>query len=61
MGAMPWCYDDPEEATQLEKMLISVFGGANIGNLSSHGATRVTPITTANFFIMDELASRDDR
>ena len=27
MGAMPWCYDDPEEASQLEKMLISVFGG----------------------------------
>ena len=61
MGAMPWCYDDPEEASQLERMLIIVFGGANTGNLSKHGGTRVTPIATANFFIVDEMASRDER
>ena len=61
LGAMPWCYDDPESADQLERMLISVFGGASIGNITSHGATRVAPITTANQFIVDELASRDER
>ena len=61
LGAMPWCYDDPEDANQLERMLISVFGGCNIGNASKHGSTRVSPIATANIFIVDELASRDER
>ena len=61
LGAMPWCYDDPEDADQLERMFISVFGGCNIGNASKYGSTRVSPIATANTFIVDELASRDER
>ena len=61
LGGMPWCYDDPEDADQLERMLISVFGGCNIGNASKRGSTRVSPIAMANTFIVDELASRDER
>ena len=56
---MPWCYDDLEDVDQLERMLISVFGGCNIGNASKHSSTRVSPIATANTFIVDKLASRD--
>ncbi len=61
LSAMPWCYDDPDHADQLQKILLSVFGGSTIGNVSWHGATRVSPIATANEHIIDELASRDER
>ncbi len=55
LGAMPWCFDDPDDADQLQKILLSVFGGCTIGNITNHGATRVTPIATANMHILDEL------
>ncbi len=61
LGAMPWCYDDPDNADQLQKILLSVFGGCTMGNITNHGASRITPIATANYFILDELAARDDR
>lgn len=27
LGAMPWCFDDPDDAEQLQKVLLTVFGG----------------------------------
>ena len=56
---MPWCYDDLEDVDQLERMLIRVFGGCNIGNASKHSCTRVSPIAKANTFIVDKFGSRD--
>ena len=47
LSSMPFLLDDPGNADQLEKLLISVFGGSTIGNMSSHGQTRVAPIITA--------------
>ncbi len=61
LSAMPWCYDDPDHADQLQNILLSVFGGNTIENVTQHGTTRVAPIATANEHIIDELASRDDR
>ncbi len=61
LSAMPWCYDDPDHADQLQNILLSVFGGNTIGNVTRHGTTRVAPIATANEHIIEELASRDDR
>ena len=61
LGAMPFAYDDPDDAEQLHRILLSVFGGNTIGNLKHHGTTRVTPIATANNHIVDDLASRDER
>ena len=34
LGAMPWCFDDPSDAEQLQRILIAAFGGAN---MTSHG------------------------
>ena len=61
LGAMPWCFDDPDDAEQLQKVLLTVFGGNTIGNIQSHGASRIVPVTTANQHILDELAARDER
>lgn len=61
LGAMPWCFDDPDDAEQLQKVLLTVFGGNTIGNIQSHGASRIVPVVTANQHILDELATRDER
>jgi len=61
LGGMPWCYDDPDTADQLMKILLSVFGGTTIGNTLTKGSCRVSPLATANMHIMQELASMDKR
>ena len=48
LGSMPFAYNDPDDAEQLHRILLSVFGGNTIGNLKHHGTTRVTPIATVN-------------
>ena len=61
LGAMPWCFDDPSDAEQLQRILIAAFGGANTGNMTSHGTARVASIVTVNDFILNDLASMDER
>ena len=61
LGAMPWCFDDPDDAHQLQGLLLSVFGGNTIGNVQTHGSARVVPIATANCHIVEDLATRDER
>lgn len=61
LGSMPFALDDPDDADQLHRILLNVFGGNTIGNLNHHGSTRVAPIATANQHIIDDLASRDER
>ena len=66
LGAMPWCFDDPgfddpDDAEQLQRVLLTVFGGNTIGNIQSHGASRIVLVATANQHILDELATRDER
>ena len=58
---MPWCFDDPDDAEQLQRLLLSVFGGNTIGNIKMHGNARVVPIATANCHIVEELATKDER
>ena len=48
LGAMPWCFDDADDVEQLQKVLLTVFGGNTIGNIQSHGASRIVPVATAN-------------
>lgn len=59
LGGMPWCYDDPDTAEQLMKILLSVFGGNTMGNSLASGSCRVSLLATANMHILDELASLD--
>ena len=40
---------------------LHVFGGNTIGNIQSHGASRIVPVATTNQHILDELATRDER
>ena len=54
-GSTPFAFDDPDDAEQLHRILLSVFGGNTIGNLNHHGVTRVAPIATANQHIVDDL------
>ena len=61
LGTMPWGFDVPDDAEQLQKILLSVFGNTCIGNINQHGNARVSPIATANDHIVDDLASRDER
>ena len=61
LGAMPWCFHDPDDADQLQRLLLSVFGGNTIGNVQTHGSARVVPIATANCHIVEDLATRDER
>ena len=58
LGAMPWCFDDPDE---LQRLLLSVFGGNTIGNIQTHGSARVIPIATVNCHILKDLATNDER
>ena len=61
LGGMPWCYDDPDTAEQVMKILMAVFGGNTMGNSLTSGSCRVSPLVTANTYILDALASMDKR
>lgn len=61
LGGMPWSYDDPDNAEQLMSILLSVFGGTTMGNIHTYGSCNVSPICTANTFILSQLASMDKR
>lgn len=61
LGGMPWCYDDPDTAEQVMKILMAVFGGNTMGNSLISGSCRVSPLVTANMHILDALASMDKR
>ena len=61
LGSMPWCFDDPDDAEQLQRLLLSVFGGNTIGNIKMYGNARVVPIAMANCHIVEELATKDER
>ena len=62
LGAMPWCFDDPDDAQQLQKVLLTVFGRNTIGNIQSHGASKIVPVVTGNQHILEDvLANRDER
>jgi len=61
LGGMPWCFDDPDTAEQLMKILLTVFGGNTTGNALTSGSCRSSPLVTANMHIMEELASMDKR
>ena len=62
LGAMPWRFDDPDDAHQLQRLLLSVFGGNTIGNIQTHGSARVIPIATANCHMVEDLlATKDER
>ena len=61
LGGMPWCYDDPDTAEQLMKILLAVFGGNTMGNSLTSGSCRVSPLVTANMHIMEEIALMDRR
>ena len=61
LGGMPWCFNDPDDAGQLMRILLSVFGGSTMGNVNSHGSCRVSPLATANMYILQELAAMDRR
>ena len=47
--------------SNFKKVLLTVFGEKTIGNIQSHGASRIVPVATANQHILDELATRDER
>ena len=61
LGAMPWCFDDPDDADQLQKLLLSVFRRNTIGNIQTHGSARVILIATANCHVVEDLATKDER
>ena len=37
-GGMPWCFDDPDTAEQVMKILLTVFGGNTTDNALSSGS-----------------------
>lgn len=61
LGGMPWCFDDPDTAEQLMRILLGVFGGTTMGNVLTSGSCRVSPLATANLHILHDLASMDRR
>ena len=61
LGGMPWCFDNPDTAEQLMRILLSVFGGKTMGNIPTSGSCRVSPLATANLHILHDLASMDRR
>lgn len=61
LGGMPWCFDDPDTAEQLMRILLAVFGGTTMGNMLTSGSCRVSPLATANLHILHDLASMDRR
>ena len=61
LGGMPWCFNDPDTAEQLMRILLGVFGGTTMGNILTSGSCRVSPLATANLHILHDLASMDRR
>ena len=58
---IPFVYDDPNDASLIKELLITVFGGSEVGTAHNVGHSRTTPIITANNFIIENLADDDDR
>lgn len=58
---IPFVYDDPNDSSLIKELLITVFGGSEVGTAHNVSHSRTTPIITANTFIIESLADDDDR
>lgn len=70
MATGSWCrnqfhlynnYDDPNDSSLIKELLITVFGGSEVGTAHNVSHSQTTPIITANTFIIESLADDDDR
>ena len=55
-GALPFLYDD----TVLKPLLMSCFGGIDIGTRKAQYAARCSPIVTCNEFVIESLSRADE-
>lgn len=60
-GALPFLYDDPSSDTVLKPLLMNSFGGTEIGTRRGQFSARCSPIVTCNEFVIEGLATSDDR
>lgn len=60
-GALPFAYDDPENAELVKQFLINAFGGAGMGTEHRQFHARCTPLITANEHIMEQLSLAEAR
>ena len=56
-GALPFAYDDPDNEEILKPLLMSSFGGAEMGTSRDQFSARCSPIATANTEIIERLST----
>ena len=60
-GALPFAYDDPENAELVKQFLINAFGGAGMGTEHRQFHARCTLLITANEHVMEQLSLAEAR
>ena len=60
-GALPFAYDDPENADLVKQLLINTFGRAGMGTEHSQFHARCAPLITANEHVMEQLSMAETR
>ena len=58
---MAFAYDDPDDDSVVQSLLINAFGGATMSHDRSHRRAHCTPIIAANRFIVDQLSTAEER
>ncbi|SMN00754.1 hypothetical protein SPONL_1543 [uncultured Candidatus Thioglobus sp.] len=60
-GGVPFLYDDPSMDSVLKPLLMHSFGGGEMGTRKIQFSARCTPIVTCNEFVIEKLATADER
>lgn len=59
--AAPFLLDDPDDTAILRELLITTFGGAELGTAHALVKPRTAPIITANLYIIESLSEDEER
>ena len=60
-GALPFAYDDPENADLVKQLWINTFGGAGMGTEHSQFHAQFAPLITTNEHVMEQLSLAETR